>query len=237
MTEDLRVDTGLVREAGGRLEGIAADIPDPPAAHSPTGADALSTAIAGKVAEVVDPVIAQMPIAKEELTRYAQNVVNAAGAYDASDREVAEQILQRVEKFDKAVDDGSVGGGGASSSMAGAAQQTGQMAQMPIQMAQQAAQVPMQMAGMAGAIPHAVQQGAQQAVQQVGQLSEMVGKGESKPEEVDSSGTTSGESSEDGATPGTSGGERAPEVPAYETPAETSITPPRHAAEPGEIAL
>ncbi len=79
MTEDLRIDTGLVLEAGGRLQTLAGAIPPPPATFSPAGADALSTAIAGKIAEVVDPVIAQLPVTKEELTRFAQNVLNAAG--------------------------------------------------------------------------------------------------------------------------------------------------------------
>ena len=65
MTEDLRVDTALVRQSGGKLETIAGSIPEPPAAFSPAGTDALSTAIAGRVAEVVDPVIAQMPITKK----------------------------------------------------------------------------------------------------------------------------------------------------------------------------
>ena len=78
MTETLRIDTGLVLEAGGRLQTLAGAIPPPPATFRPAGADALSTAIAGRVAEVVDPVIAQLPVTKEELTRFAQNVVNAA---------------------------------------------------------------------------------------------------------------------------------------------------------------
>ena len=84
MTEDLRVDTGLVRESGGKLQTIAGLIPEPPATFSPPGGDALSTAIAGKVAEVVDPVVAQMPITKDALTRFAQNVLNAADKYDST---------------------------------------------------------------------------------------------------------------------------------------------------------
>ena len=102
MTEDLRVDTGLVRESGGRLQTIAGLIPEPPATFSPPGGDALSTAIAGKVAEVVDPVVAQMPITKDALTRYAQNVLNAADKYDITDRQIAEEILKRLGLFDDA---------------------------------------------------------------------------------------------------------------------------------------
>ena len=78
VTETLRIDTSLVSEAAGRLQEMAGQIPPPPTAFSPQGADGLSVAIAGKVAEVVAPVIAQLPVTKEELTRYAQNVLNAA---------------------------------------------------------------------------------------------------------------------------------------------------------------
>lgn len=110
MTEVLRVDTGLVREAGERLRGIAADIPEPPTVYRPTGGDALSAAIAAKVTEVVDPALAQMPVTKEELTKYAQNVVNAANTYDAVDGQLAEEILKRLELLDAAARTGGDGG-------------------------------------------------------------------------------------------------------------------------------
>ncbi|OBI82329.1 hypothetical protein [Mycobacterium sp. E740] len=128
MTETLRIDTGLVVEAGGRLQAVAAAIPAPPESYSPPGGDALSTAIAAKVAEVVDPVIAQLPITKEELAKYAQNVVNAGNTYDEVDRQVAEQILKRVEGMDDASNTG--GGPGVASSAVGTAQQSGPMGQM-----------------------------------------------------------------------------------------------------------
>jgi hypothetical protein len=123
MTETLRIDTGLVLEAGGRLQSIAAAIPPPPASFTATGADALSTAIAAKVAEVVDPVIAQLPLTKEDLARYAQNVVAAANKYDAADRQIAEEILKRLQEFDaaKTGGSGSTGGGGASTVGGGSA--------------------------------------------------------------------------------------------------------------------
>ena len=79
MTEDLRVDTSLVRESGGKLQTIAGLIPEPPATFSPPGGDALSTAIAGKVAEVVDPVVAQMPITKDALTAVCAERVERRG--------------------------------------------------------------------------------------------------------------------------------------------------------------
>ncbi|WP_082949421.1 type VII secretion target [Mycolicibacterium celeriflavum] len=201
MTEVLRVDTGLVREAGGRLRGIAADIPEPPTVYRPTGADALSAAIAAKVAEVVDPVLAQMPVTKEELTKYAVNVVNAANTYDAVDSQLAEEILKRLELLDEAARTGGNGasGGGVSGAALGAtgvapggampaASPVQGVAQQPMQVAQQAVQAPIQMAGMAGAFPQAMTQGTQQAMQQAGQLSEAVRTGdeEATPE------TTSG---------------------------------------------
>ncbi|WP_326548518.1 type VII secretion target [Mycolicibacterium sp. ND9-15] len=211
MTETLRIDTGLVREAGARLQALAGAIPPPPASHSPAGGDALSTAIAAKVAEVVDPVIAQLPVTKDELTRYAEKVVNAANTYDAVDRQIAEEILKR----DEALDDAAGPGGGATAGFAGSssgataspvagearqAGQMGSMTQIPAQMTQQATQAPMQAAGMAAAIPQAMTQGAQQAVQQVGPLAETAGKaeepgrsGESVPQEQTAAGDTNGE--------------------------------------------
>ncbi|MEO3759569.1 type VII secretion target [Mycobacterium sp. B14F4] len=247
MTEDLRVDTGLVRDAGGRLQGIAADLPEPPGVHRPTGVDALSTAIAAKVTEVVDPVIAQMPLAKQALTQYAQNVISAAGTYDTADRQIAEETLKRVGEFDETFKGGGAMGGGsggagaasgaaqgagATSPVAAAAQQGGQfgsMMQAPMQMAQQAAQAPMQMAGMAGAVPQAVQQAGQQAMQQVASLSEVAGEGGSTPDEA--SATESSEPQKDKAAPGDHTGERAPEA-AAESPERT-----RPAEAGPEIAL
>ena len=196
MTEPLRIDTPLVAAAGGRLEGLANAIPPPPAVFSPPGADPLSMAIAGKVAEVVSPAVAALPVTKEELTRYAQNVLNAAGAYDSTDRQLAEEILRRLGELDSASEwHGRCGDTGrrrcgrwrraAGSPAAGAGQQAGQLGQMmgmPMQMAQQAAQIPMQMMGMAAAVPQGIMQGVQSAMQQVGQMSEMAGKDEQDAE-------------------------------------------------------
>lgn len=183
MTETLRIDAGLVLEAGGRLQALAGDIPPPPTSFSPTGGDALSMAIAAKVAEVVEPVIAQLPVVKEDLRKYAQNVMNAANTYESVDRQIAEDILNRVEALDDAARTGG-GTAGVSGSPAGGtgdAQQAGQlgsMMQMPMHLAQQAAQAPMQAAGTVGTIPQAMAQSAEQAVQQAGQPTQTEGKGE-----------------------------------------------------------
>ncbi|KUH66339.1 hypothetical protein AU184_00700 [Mycolicibacterium novocastrense] len=106
MTETLRIDTDLVLEAGGRLRAVADAIPEPPASFKPAGGDALSTAIAAKVAEVVDPAIAQLPVVKAELAKYAQNVVNAANTYDAVDRQIAEEIRKRLETLSDVAGEG-----------------------------------------------------------------------------------------------------------------------------------
>ena len=227
-------------ESGGKLQTIAGLIPEPPATFSPPGGDALSTAIAGKVAEVVDPVVAQMPITKDALTRYAQNVMNAADKYDITDRQIAEEILKRLGLFDEAAGAGSSGsaGGGAGAAAgrrarprrrlglraagqqaASAGQQAGQMGQMmqmPMQMAQQAAQIPMQLAGMAAAIPQAMMQGVQSAVQQAGQLSEMTGEDEEKLEGED---PQTAERGARGATRRQDAGASDPIRPRPETPA------------------
>jgi hypothetical protein len=249
VTETLRVDTALVRQSGGKLQTIAGLIPEPPATFSPAGTDALSTAIAGKVAEVVDPVIAQMPITKDELTRFAQNVLTAADQYDARDRQIAEEILKRLGLFDEAAGGGSGGstGGSASVPMAGAAQQAGfptagagqadqmgQLMQMPMQMAQQAAQIPMQLASMAAAIPQAMMQGVQRAVQQASQMAgdDTDELGEKEPprdvDDVEKRPEDEAENRPDEAAPGNTDGERAP-VPEAQEPAPQPPTAPKPA--------
>lgn len=262
MTEDLRVDTALVRQSGGKLETIAGLIPEPPAAFSPAGTDALSTAIAGRVAEVVDPVIAQMPITKEELTRFAQNVMKAADSYDGADRQIAEEILKRLGLFDDAVSSGgSPAGGmggaagpigspaaGAPAAGGGQSDQMGQLMQMPMQMAQQAAQIPMQLAAMAAAIPQAMLQGVQSAVQQATEMAQS-GEGEEKlprddeqaPDEDREERPEDKTEPQPEAAPGNSGGERVPDdgrqEPVPQAPAAPRPAPTRPAESGPEIAL
>ena len=257
MTEDLRVDTALVRQSGGKLETIAGLIPEPPASFSPDGTDALSTAIAGRVSEVVDPALAQMPVTKDELTRFAQNVMKAADHYDASDREIAEEILKRLGLFEESGTRAS-GAAGAPSSAAGSAgqqaagagqsDQMGQLMQMPMQMAQQAAQIPMQLASMAAAIPQAMMQGIQSAVQQASQLAQGSGEDEvpgdeevAEEDEREKRPEDQAEPQAEGAAPGDSGVERVPEAspqePAPPVPAGPKPAPTRPADSSPEIAL
>lgn len=250
MTEDLRVDTALVRQSGSKLQTIAGLIPEPPATFSPAGTDALSTAIAGKVAEVVDPVIAQMPITKEELTRYAQNVMAAADRYDATDRQIAEDILRRLGLLDEVTGASggapgmpvSVGDGqqaGVPAAGAGQADQMGQLMQMPMQLAQQAAQIPMQLASMAAAIPQAMMQGVQSAMQQASQMSELSGEDALGDEDSElAEGVVeepkSSEPRPDEAAPGDSSGERAPEPAPQESEPEVPAAPKPVPTRPAE---
>lgn len=263
MTEDLRVDTALVRQSGGKLETIAGLLPEPPASFSPSGADALSTAIAGRVSEVVDPVLAQMPIAKDELTRFAQNVMQAADSYDAADRQIAEEILKQLGRLEDVDGGGSPAAGGASGAPASAgsgaagapaagaapSDQMGQLMQMPMQLAQQAAQIPMQLASMAAAIPQAMMQGVQTAVQQATQMAQS-GEGDEKiPEDETLTPEGAREEQPDEektepqseAAPRASGGERVPDAgpqePAPLAPAAPKPAPTRPAASGPEIAL
>jgi hypothetical protein len=260
VTEDLRVDTALVRQSGGKLETIAGLLPEPPASFSPAGTDALSTAIAGRVSEVVDPVLAQMPIAKDDLIRFAQNVMKAADSYDGADRQIAEEILKRLGILEDAAGAGGsqaaggaapgpTGSGAAGSPAAGGGQdQMGQLMQMPMQLAQQAAQIPMQLASMAAAIPQAMMQGVQSAVQQAAQLADS-GEGEEKRPEDEA--LTADEAPEERpedkagpqpeAAPGDSAGERlpdaGPQAPAPEAPPAPKPAPTRPAESGPEIAL
>ncbi len=219
MVEPLRIDTQLVNAAGERLQTVAESLPEPPTSYRPTGSDYLARAIADKIAEVVDPALAQLPIAKDNMAAYAANVISAAGAYEATDRRLADEILRRVAEFEKLFGGGTDGSSGATGSVstgsggsiasavstagsggqpAAASGQFGQMMQMPMQMAQQAGQIPAQAAGVAASIPQTMMQGVQSALQQAGQFSE------EKPEDQ--------ETKEDGASPGNASGERVPEV-------------------------
>lgn len=215
MTETLRIDTDLVLKAGGRLQALADAIPAPPASFKPAGEDALSTAIAAKVAEVVDPVIAQLPVTKAELAKYAQNVVNAANTYDAVDRQIAESILKRLESVDGATGSGGAVGGASGAALGATSSAPAAVGARPaglMPVVQQATQATTQAAGMAGAIPQAMTQSVQHAVQQTGQLTEMAGKGGSEQ---------SGELQQEAqAATGESNTEAAPETsaPPHRTP-------------------
>ncbi len=137
--------------------------------------------------------IEALPVTKEELKQFAVNVVSAADKYDATDRQIAAEILKRLGVFGEAPAHGgavpsgrgqgasgvlpSVGVGSAVGGAAGGAGgQAGgfeQMMGMPLQLAQQAAQVPVQVAGMVGQVPQQLARGAQGAMERVVEFSEL----------------------------------------------------------------
>jgi hypothetical protein len=258
MTETLQVDTELVQQAGARLQSIAQSIPEPPTPYRPSGGDALSAAIAAKVSEIVDPVLPQMPIVKEALARYAQNVVNAAAAYAGADQSLAAQIRARLEEFDGGANHsrGGPAGGGATPSCAPpsgpsgsavspvsapapaaqpamGAEAVGQAMSVPMGLAQQAAQAPMQFGGMLGAVAQAAQQAAQQAMQQVAQMSPTAGEEDEKVtgEEQSDAPASEDEPQEDQATAGDESHDQVPESLTESTPE------PKHNEAGPEIAL
>ncbi|MBX5489187.1 hypothetical protein MHAS_04175 [Mycolicibacterium hassiacum DSM 44199] len=100
-TQDLRVDPGVVRESGGKIGEIAGSIPDAPTPYKPAGGDPLSSAIAAKVAEVVDPIIPQVPKVKNSLSGYAEKVKAAANHYENTDSQLASKITEQTSKLDQ----------------------------------------------------------------------------------------------------------------------------------------
>jgi len=235
-TETLIVDDGRLAAAGGRLQTLAASIPDAPAPFSVSaGSDRLSETIASQIPEAEAPAINGLPPLKQSAKTTADNIVQAAVRYAQTDAELA--AAYERHQFDSPA--GPSGGGGASATggggggsaaaaglgsggaLAGApaagAQgnplaQLGQMMGMPLQMAGQAAQIPMQAMGMAGSIPQGAMQGVQSAVQQVGQLSGQLDKSsEEKPAVNEKPADRPSEAERDeGGAPGQSGAERAP---------------------------
>ncbi|BCI53141.1 hypothetical protein NIIDNTM18_24190 [Mycolicibacterium litorale] len=200
MTE-LRVNTGELANGGNGLVSGAQAIPEPLQPLVTSGTDALSLALAARTNEVELPLIEGMPKTKAEALATAENIIRAAGLYEQTDQQIADQIRKALAELDGAGAGGGAGaaggasgaaagsaGGGAAGSAAGgaagaagggAADQMGQMGQMmgmPMQLAQQAAQIPMQLAGMAMQIPQGIMQGVQSGMQQVGQMTGQFGE-------------------------------------------------------------
>lgn len=185
--EPLSVDTERLAGAGQRFLAAANSIPDAPAPYVPEGTDALSAAIAAQAPKVMAPVAAGLPDLKASTTKFAQNVINAARAYQAANQQHAQDIGRSGAGIPQPGSGGSgtggaagpgASGGSAATSATSAGQmgdlsQFGQLMQMPMQMASQAAQMPMQMAGMMGVLPQSLIQGLQGPLQQLSQISQM----------------------------------------------------------------
>jgi hypothetical protein len=239
MTE-LRVDPEELGAGATGLEGAANNIPEPLAPFTSTGTDALSAILSTLTQAKESPLITGMPATKAEAIATAQKILRAAGIYEQTDQQIADDVRRATEGLDSAVGLTSGGGGasaggatsaggpasagGAASGGAGQAGQLQQMMGMPMQMAQQGAQ-------MAQQVPQGIMQGVQSGMQQVGQLAGGLGqkdesqanaKGErseqaqdGKPEDKDEGRHAAPE----GAAAGTPHAERAPEA-----------APPKHAA-------
>jgi hypothetical protein len=198
--ELLRVDTTRLVNAGQNFQSAAAAIPPAPAAFVPTGADALSAAIAAQAPGFIAPIAAGLPILRAQTTQYGQKVASAANIYQTADAQLADRILQQLfggptgqppAPGGPATAVGAVGAidpiatgvasppsAAGAPGLAGAAQpagQLGQLGQMPMQMASQAAQAPMQTIGMATSAPQGLMQAGQAAAQPVSQLAGQVG--------------------------------------------------------------
>jgi hypothetical protein len=230
MTE-LRVNPAELRAGASGLESAANSIPEPLAPFTATGADALSAILSTLTQEKESSLIAGMPATKAEALANARKALQAAGIYEQTDQQIADEIRKATEGLDSAAG-GAPGGGGVSgaggvgtpgaggANPAGGAGQAGQLQQMmgmPMQVAQQAGQ-------MAQQVPQGIMQGVQSGMQQVGQLAGGLGQKDDsqasddgqrpeqaqdeKPEDRDKAQPTALE----GAAPGQSNAGRAPEA-------------------------
>jgi hypothetical protein len=175
MTE-LRVNPEELTSGANGLQEAANGIPEPLAPFTSTGTDALSS-ILNTLTQSKESPLAGMPATKAEALANAQKILQAAGIYEQTDQQIADEVRRATEGLDPAAG-GAPGGGGASPAVgagapgAGGANGAGQLQQvmgMPMQMAQQAAQ-------MAQQVPQGIMQGVQSGMQQVSQLAGGMGQ-------------------------------------------------------------
>ena len=226
MTE-LRVNPPALTAGASGLESGANAIPEPPAPFTSTGTDALSAILNSLTQAKEAPLITGMPATKAEALATAQKIFQAAGMYEQSDQQIADDVHKALAGLDGG--GGAPGAGGANpADAAGQAGQLQQMMGMPMQMAQQAGQMVGQVAQTAGQIPQGITQGVQGGMQQVSQLAggmgqkdeAAVGDEQRQPERAeDAQDDTSGDDEKakpttpDGAAPRSNDGERAPVGP------------------------
>ena len=222
----LSVDPEQLAAAGGELLQSAADLPLAPAPFMPVGTDPLSMAIIGQIPAVEGPVMTELPAVQAQSTLTANNVVNAAQAYAATDQQLGGQIGTEMQNPPSAAGLGSGGAAGsaAGSSTGSAGGSMSQMMSMPMQMAQ----MPMQMMGAVAAVPQGIMQGAQQVGQQVQQMAGQFGGGELPKANQEGAAPSEARAPETeektAAAAGDPGAERAPEV--KEKPGTDSGTAP-----------
>ncbi|WNG87836.1 hypothetical protein C6A87_000650 [Mycobacterium sp. ITM-2016-00317] len=201
----LSVDPEALSAAGNALSSSAEQLPEAPDPFMPVGADPLSAAIIGQIPAIETPIMTQLPFIKAQATTTAENVVNAAQAYAATDARNGANITQQMQNVPEAPATGSGGAGPASA--VGGAGSAGQTMSSPMQMVGQMAQMPMQAMGAVAAVPQGVMQGAQQAGQQVQQMVGQFSQGDGEH-----TGTVDGAPISEGAAAAEPDAERAPEA-------------------------
>ena len=229
MTE-LRVNPPALSAGASGLEGGANAIPEPPAQFTSTGTDALSTILNTLTQEKEAPLIAGMPVTKAEALATAQKILQAAGMYEQSDQQIADDVHKALAGLDAAAGGAPAAG---SANPGDAAGQAGQIMGMPMQMAQQAGQMAGQ-AQTATQVPQGIMQGVQGGMQQIGQLAGGIGQKDGselgdeerkpeRPEETQDDKPGDEEKAKatapEGAAPRSSDGERAPVGPPHTGPA------------------
>jgi hypothetical protein len=236
----LFIDTDVVLQGGGELLNAAGNLPLAPPAFTPTGgADPMSVRILAEVPFAEGPIVLELPAIKTDATKTASNIQTAAECYSQTDKAAGAQIEETQFNPEGAPSGGGGAAQNAAASQAGQMGQLGQMMGMPMQMAGQAAQLPMQAIGMAAALPQGIMQGVQSAMQQVSQLGGQLGgqdedgaKDKAEPPLVAARRAEEAEmkpepSREEGAAPGQSGIERAPQSSApAESPSQATPPPP-----------
>lgn len=218
--EPLFVNTRALRGHAMELDAALDEFPDPPAAFSAPGADAISVKIASLLPQIEGPILAGLPRVEAEARATAEGIVAAADTYQRKDEELADMI--RGTELGSGQDAPAASSPGASNTVAapavsgssapsggssgmsatGGSDQMSQLAGLPMQVAGQAAQVPGQVMGLAAAVPQTMAQGAQQAARLAGGVGDDSGTGGSAAESADER--------PDEAAAEEPGGERAP---------------------------
>jgi hypothetical protein len=247
MTE-LRVNPEELTSGATGLQDAANGIPEPLAPFTATGTDALSAILSSLTQDKESALIAGMPATKAEALATAQKILQAAGMYEQTDQQIADEVRRALEGVEAAAG-GAPGGGGAGAAgqaggagaggvnpavgagapgagganAAGGAGQLQQMMGMPMQMAQQAGQ-------MAQQVPQGIMQGVQSGMQQVSQMAGGMGQkddsqaGGEEQQPVPAEGEKPDDkdrgrhAAPEGAAAGANNAERAPEA-----------APPKHA--------
>jgi hypothetical protein len=228
MTE-LRVNPPELGAGASGLEDAANSIPEPPAAFTSTGTDALSAILSTLTQEKESPLIAGMPATKSEALATVQKILQAAGIYEQTDQQIADEVRRATEGLDSAAGGAPGGGGAGQAGGVGAPGAGGANAAVGAGQLQQMMGMPMQMAQQ---VPQGITQGVQSGMQQVSQLAGgMVQKDDSQAGDEQQPSQARDEKPDDkdkgrhaapeGAAPGTNNAERAPEA-----------APPKHAQAP-----